>query len=62
MTRAEKKEMSIVELWAHMVTSGWKPVMTIGWAPSRATNYGFLFVKDGQKFYLNNETRESIPA
>lgn len=54
--------MTIAQLKAKMIEAGWRYILSVTRTQGHGTNYGLLFVKDGQKFYLNNETREKIPA
>jgi len=54
--------MTIAQIKANMIAAGWNYILSITRTTSHGTKYGLLFTKDGQKFYLNNETRDNLPA
>jgi hypothetical protein len=51
--------MNIAPLKAKMIAAGWTYVLS---TTGSGKNYGLLFTKDGQKFYLNKETIAAMPA
>jgi hypothetical protein len=59
---ARNRQMTIAQLKANMIAAGWNHILSTTRTPGHGTNYGLLFTKDGQKFYLNNETRDNLPA
>lgn len=54
--------MTIAQIKANMIAAGWNYILSTTRTTGHGTNYGLLFTKDGQKFYLNNETRDNLPA
>jgi hypothetical protein len=54
--------MSVAELKAALIAAGWTYVLSITRTPGHGTEYGLLFTKDGEKFYLNHETLGSMPV
>jgi hypothetical protein len=53
--------MNIAQIKARMIASGWNYILSTTATPGHGTNYGLLFTKGGQKFYLNRETFGTIP-
>jgi len=51
----------IKQIKANMIAAGWNYILTTTCTPGHGTNYGLLFSKDGQKFYLNIETLDNLP-
>jgi hypothetical protein len=54
--------MTIAQIKANMIAAGWTYNLSVTRTPGHGTNYGLLFTKNGQKFYLNNETQNNLPA
>jgi hypothetical protein len=51
--------MNVQKLKAQMVEAGWNYVLS---TTGSGKNYGLLFTKNGEKFYLNRETWQNLPA
>jgi hypothetical protein len=60
--QGKDKTMTIAQIKSQMIAAGWNYNLSVTRTASHGTKYGLLFTKGGEKFYLNNETRDSLPA
>ena len=54
--------MNVAAAKAKMIAAGWAYVLSVTATPGHGTNYGLLFTKDGEKFYLNKDTFAAMPC
>lgn len=45
-----------------LFSKGWSHTHSVTKTPGHGTNYGLCFIKNGSKFYLNNETIGQVEA